>query len=100
MKKLLIDKILYNNILSYCKINGIKDINIFVENLIKKQFYIECYGELVINNDTEHSIIRDKEMLNIAEDNIKEESVKEESIKEESKEELVIKSNVIKTILK
>lgn len=117
MKELLIDETLYNNIISYCDLNNIKDVNFFIEKLIKKQFYIECYGELVIDNNIKKSIIEDKEKIdseiiinnkNIISDNdikqensIKEPIIKNNDIEQENNIEVsVIKNNVIKTRLK
>jgi hypothetical protein len=105
-----INKKLYNNIVSYCKINNIKDINFFIEELIKKQFYIECYGELSINNDIEKPITQNEEIANndikeepvILNNDIKNEHVVlNNDIKDEPViEKPIIKNNVIKTRLK
>jgi hypothetical protein len=96
-----INKTLYNNIISYCKLNNIKNINLFIEELIKKQFYIECYGELVIDNDIVQPVIEDNEIINTDVIINNENVILNNDIEEDDViENPIIKNNVIKKILK
>lgn len=40
-----IEKKLLDEISSYCKLNGIKDMSVFTTNLLRKAFIIEKFGE-------------------------------------------------------
>ena len=43
------DTELYNNIVEYCKLNGLK-IGNFITELVRKQFMIEQYGDIPFGN--------------------------------------------------
>lgn len=62
-----IDKVLYSDIETYCKVNNIQDINGFIKKMIRKGFTMEKFGEVyyVLRNSKpepsetikEHSIV-------------------------------------------
>jgi len=41
-----IDKVLYSDIETYCKVNNIQDINGFIKKMIRKGFTMEKFGEV------------------------------------------------------
>ena len=41
-----IDKVLYSDIETYCKVNDIQDINGFIKKMIRKGFTMEKFGEV------------------------------------------------------
>lgn len=41
-----IDKVLYSDIETYCKVNNIQDINGFIKKMIRKGFTMEKFGEI------------------------------------------------------
>lgn len=73
-----IEKKLYDDIKSYCKLNNLK-VNTFINNLLRKAFNVEKYGEspFVLNKNTNgknNSLEEDKINKEIAIDDLKENS--------------------------
>lgn len=64
---MIINKILEDEIINYCKVNNIDDVNKFINDLIKQSFTVKKYGNLTFSKNIEKT--KDVEAIEIAKDN-------------------------------